>query len=51
MLPSDYAPLWREYVAAFGDLVKPASRDPDFPAAQRLVGDIHHFSPNPDPER
>ena len=37
MLPSEYTSLWREYVAAFSDLLEPASRDPGFPAAQRLV--------------
>jgi len=37
MLPSEYLPLWREYVAAFGELLEPALRDPGFPAAQRLV--------------
>ena len=41
MLPSEYAPLWRDYVAAFGELVEPASRDPAFPAAQRLVRAEH----------
>ena len=37
MLPSEYLPLWREYVTAFGELLEPAVRDPGFPAAQRLV--------------
>ena len=38
MEPTEYALLWRDYVAAFAELVDPASRDPTFPAAQRLVG-------------
>ena len=37
LMPSEHASLWREYVAAFGDLLVPASQDPGFPAAQRLV--------------
>ncbi len=41
MLPSEYLPLWREYVAGFGELLEPALRDPGFPAAQRLVRARH----------
>ena len=37
MAPAEYALLWRDYIAAFAELVEPASRDPGFPAAQRLV--------------
>ena len=44
MLPSEYLPLWREYVTAFGELLEPALRDPSFPAAQRLVRSRHVHS-------